>query len=213
MARQNRDEIENQIVSFIRSYISENGYSPTVREIGTAVGLKSTSTVFSYLKRMTDSNKICMDAEKTRTIKLPETDEFKAEVSQKDETFYVKAPVIGTVAAGSPIFAEQNLVDVFPLPGSFSRKGEIFMLKVKGESMINAGILDGDFVIVSKTPIAREGEIVVAMIDGEATVKRFFKEADGVIRLQPENEMLEPIFSKEVTIIGKVVGVFRDGVI
>lgn len=214
MPRPKRDGVETEIVNFIQQFIEKNGYSPSVREIGAAVGFKSSSTVFGYLKKLEQENKIHMNAEKNRTVQVSKTDEPKSSPVSGAEI--IDVPVIGTVAAGAPLLAEENVTDTFPLPQRFAKKStDVFMLKVKGESMINAGILDGDFVIVAKQQTASQHEIIVAMIDGEATVKRFYRESDGIVRLQPENDALEPIIVKadEVQIVGKVVGIFRDNII
>lgn len=208
MARMKKEGIETEILSFIQNFINVHQYSPSVREIGTAVGFKSPSTIFGYLKELEKDGKITMDSDKTRTIKL--TSQTASNFSENSN--YIEVPVIGTVAAGQPILAYENFIDSFPLPSYFSRKGEIFMLKVQGDSMINAGILDGDYVIVQKQNTAHNHEIVVAMYEGEATVKRFYKELNGGIRLQPENDMLEPIYLPSVEILGKVAGVIRTSV-
>lgn len=215
MPRPKRDGIETEIVNFIEQFIEKNGYSPSVREIGAAVGFKSSSTVFGYLKKLAQEDKIHMNADKTRTVQVAKKPEPKPPVSQQI-TDIIDVPVIGTVAAGAPLLAEENITDTFPLPQRFAKKStDVFMLKVKGDSMINAGILDGDFVIVAKQQTASQHEIVVAMIHGEATVKRFYRENGDTVRLQPENDMIEPIIANagEVQIIGKVVGIFRDNII
>ena len=211
--RPKRDGVEAEIVSFIQQFIEKNGYSPSVREIGAAVGFKSSSTVFGYLKKLEQEDKIHMNAEKNRTVQVAKTDEPK--VTSVDSMGIIEVPVIGTVAAGAPLLAEENISDTFPLPQRFAKKStDVFMLKVKGESMINAGILDGDFVIVAKQQTASQHEIIVAMIDGEATVKRFYRESDSVVKLLPENDALEPIIvnAADVQILGKVVGIFRDNI-
>lgn len=214
MPRPKRDGIETEIVNFIEQFIEKNGYSPSVREIGAAVGFKSSSTVFGYLKKLAQENKIHMNADKTRTVQVAKKDKSKHEIAEIADV--IEVPVIGTVAAGAPLLAEENVTDTFPLPQRFAKKStDVFMLKVKGDSMINAGILNGDFVIVAKQQTAAQHEIIVAMIDGEATVKRFYRESDKIVQLKPENDMLEPIIvnADEVQIIGKVVGIFRDNII
>ena len=182
-----------EILLFLRSFAAENGYAPSVREIMQAVGLRSTSTVQYHLNELSRAGLIETDGGKSRAIRLPDRR---------------GVPVVGTVAAGMPILAEENLERTFPLPMDFARKGDVFMLHVRGESMINAGILDGDYVIVEKCETARNGEMVVALVDDSATVKTFYKE-NGHFRLQPENDYMEPIIVDSVAILGKVVGVYR----
>ena len=194
MPKENR---EQRIYDYIRSYIREAGYPPSVREICEAVGLSSPSTVHGYLKRLEQKGWIIKDDLKKRAIRLPE---------EKEEV--ISVPLIGTVAAGTPILAQENCVDHFALPARFAGSNELFMLKVQGDSMINAGILNGDYVIVERRQTAENGEMVVALLDDSATVKTFYREKD-CIRLQPENDSLEPIFTREVSILGVVTGVFR----
>ena len=208
MPRVKKEGIEEQILEFIESFVREKGYSPSVREIGSAVGFKSPSTVHLYLKKLEEDGKLSQDSSKTRSISLVGLAEDRNDLS----TDHMVIPVLGRVAAGVPITAEENIMDLYAMPTCFSGKGEVFMLKVRGDSMINAGILDGDYVIVSKQPVARNYEIIVAMIDGEATVKRYFNEGSR-IRLQPENDAMEPIYSDKVEVVGKVVGVFRTMVV
>lgn len=207
MPRKKKEGVEEQILDFIKKFSNSNGYAPSVREIGQAVGFKSSSTVHGYLERLAQEGRLNKKAEKTRTVSLTFHEDQMPELSCD----YIEVPVIGTVAAGVPITAIENIMDTFPLPSYYSRNGEVFMLKVRGDSMINAGILDGDYVIVVKQNVASNHEIVVAMIDDEATVKRFYNEGNR-IRLQPENDMLEPIYSTQVAVLGKVVGVFRKNV-
>lgn len=195
---------QSAILEFIKSEISKKGYPPSVREICAAVGLKSTSTVHSHLEKLEGLGYIKRDASKPRTIEV--MDFGDENFVYKKET--VDIPVLGRVAAGEPLLATENIEDVFPMPVDFVPKGESFMLKVKGDSMINAGIYDKDFILVKHQSSAESGDIVVALLGSEATVKRFFKEKDH-IRLQPENEYMAPILAKEVTIVGKVVGLFR----
>lgn len=208
MARTKQEGIEEKILEFIENFVKENGYSPSVREIGSGVGFRSSSTVHLYLKKLEADGKLSQDSSKTRSIKLQGLAEDRSDLS----TDHMVIPVIGRVAAGVPITAEENIMDLYAMPTCFSGKGEVFMLKVRGDSMINAGILDGDFVIVSKQQVAHNYEIIVAMIDGEATVKRYFNEGSR-IRLQPENDAMEPIYSDRVEVVGKVVGVFRTTVV
>lgn len=195
---------QSAILEFIKNEISKKGYPPSVREICAAVELKSTSTVHSHLEKLERLGYIKRDASKPRTIEV--MDFGDENFVYKKET--VDIPVLGRVAAGEPLLATENIEDVFPMPVDFVPKGESFMLKVKGDSMINAGIYDKDFILVKHQSSAESGDIVVALLGNEATVKRFFKEKDH-IRLQPENEYMAPILAKEVTIVGKVVGLFR----
>ncbi|MBR5586736.1 MAG: transcriptional repressor LexA [Clostridia bacterium] len=201
--------MEEKILEFIESFSKENGYPPSVREIGSAVGFRSPATVHSYIKKLEEEGKLLQDSSKTRSITIPG---ITAEDRHDISTDHIVVPVLGNVAAGVPITATENIMDMYAMPSYFANKGEVFMLKVRGDSMINAGILDGDFVIVSKQAVARTHEIVVAMIDGEATVKRYYNEGNR-IRLQPENDAMEPIYSDRVEIVGKVIGVFRTTVI
>ncbi len=200
--KQNR---EQQILDFINEYSVSNGYPPSVREICSGVGLSSPSSVHDYLKRLEEKGLLIKGESKTRALKLVET---QTEQMCEPIAEYLSVPVIGQVAAGSPIFAEENVVDTYPLPMVFAKNKNVFMLRVRGESMINAGILDGDYVVVTQQETASNGDIVVALLDDSATVKTFYKE-DGYIRLQPENDSMEPILVKNVKIVGKVSGVFR----
>jgi len=190
---------EKEVFEFIKKQIEIEGYPPSVREICAAVGLSSPSTVQRYINSLEEKGFIVKGGSKKRAITLPK---------QENEVEVMSVPVVGTVAAGQPILAEENIEEYFPLPMNYAGKKDMFMLKVRGESMINAGILDGDFVIVESADTARNGEIVVALLDDSATVKTFYKERD-YIRLQPENDALDPIISKDVKILGKVSGVFR----
>ncbi len=189
------------ILDFITEYTKENGYPPTIREICDGVGLKSPSTVHGHIERLRKAGKLDKADSKTRAIKVQDSARF-------GENEFLEVPVLGTVAAGIPITAQEDIERTFPLPMDFAKKGEVFMLKVKGESMINAGIFSGDYIIVEQTSTASNGQMVVALIDDEVTVKTFYKEADH-IRLQPENDYMEPIIVREVAILGKVVGVYR----
>lgn len=190
---------EKEVYDFIKSQIEEEGYPPSVREICAAVGLSSPSTVHRYITSLEEKGYIIKEDSKKRAIKLPK---------QENGVDVLSVPVVGTVAAGQPILAEENIEEYFPLPINYAAKTDMFMLKVRGESMINAGILDGDYVIVEQQSTAKNGEIVVALLEDSATVKTFYKEKD-YIRLQPENDALEPIISNDVKILGKVSGVFR----
>lgn len=204
-------EKDIQILDFIYMQIEENGFPPSVREIGEAVGLNSTATVHARLKKLEENGFIEKKTSKNRSIRLVNyvPQKIKSEQVHYHEDKYLEVPVIGKVTAGEPILAVQEYGDTFPLPMEFAKNKDLFMLKVRGESMINAAILDGDFIIVQRQPTASNGDIVVALIENEnATVKTFYKEK-GHFRLQPENDTMQPIIVNEVSIIGKVVGVFR----
>jgi len=194
---------QTNILEFIKDEIRKKGYPPAVREIGEAVGLLSSSTVHGHLQTLENKGYIRRDPTKPRAI---EVTDGSGDLHNEEQVIHI--PIIGRVAAGQPILAEENLEGTFPLPANLVRQDIDFMLKVQGESMIGAGILDGDLIIVRQQKEARNGEIVVALIGEEATVKRFYKEKT-LIRLQPENPTMEPIYSQDVTILGKVVGVFR----
>ena len=203
---------EKAILKFIEKEVSENGYPPSVREIGKAVGLSSTATVHGYLAKLREKGYIKKEDKKGRTLKLIKGGNGKpVENSQKE--FYtqrelVDVPMIGRITAGEPILAVENITDTFPIPIDFVGNSDSFMLTVRGESMIEAGILDGDYILVRKQNNASNGEIVVALIGDEATVKTFYKEKDH-IRLQPENSTMDPIIVPNCEILGKVIGVFR----
>ena len=203
MPRVNR---EQQILDFINRQVHEVGYPPSIREICAAVGLNSPSTVHTYLKKLEDKGLLVKDGSKTRAIRLVETQ--PEPVPETSVAEYLSVPVLGTVAAGTPILAEENVMDTFPLPMVFAHNKDVFMLKVKGDSMIDAGILSGDYVIVMQQNTADNGDIVVALLDDSATVKTFYRE-DGYIRLQPENDSLSPILVRDVRILGKVAVVMR----
>lgn len=196
---------EQEILDFINEQIRKKGYPPSIREICAAVGLNSPSTVHTYLKKLESKGLLVKDGSKTRAIRLVESE---AERRAEPIAEHLSVPVIGTVAAGVPILAEENVTDTFPLPMVFAHNKNVFMLKVKGDSMIDAGILSGDYVIVTQQETAQNGDIVVALLDDSATVKTFYREKD-YIRLQPENDALSPILVREVRILGKVSGVFR----
>ncbi|NLZ94108.1 MAG: transcriptional repressor LexA [Firmicutes bacterium] len=191
-----------QILEYIKQEVKEKNYPPSVREIGEAVGLSSSSTVHAHLAKLEEKGLIRRNPAKPRAIELLD------EPSPAFVSNVVQVPVLGQVTAGEPIYAEQNVEDYFPLPQAMVHQDEVFLLRVRGDSMLNAGILNGDYVIVRRQDTATNGDIVVALLEDEATVKRFYKEKDH-IRLQPENEFYEPICSREVKIIGKVIGVFR----
>ncbi len=195
----------------IKTYIREKGYGPTVREIGERVGLSSPSTVHVYLKDLEEEGRIKRDPLKSRSISLvvtPEESEPSEETFAGGYTRIVNVPLVGNVAAGTPILAEENITDTMSLPTDIVGDAPSFMLAVRGDSMIEAGINDGDYVVVKEQPLANNGDIVVALVDDGATVKRFYKEDDH-IRLQPENSSMEPIITRDCSIAGKVVAVFR----
>ncbi len=209
---------ERDILKFIQKEIITNGFAPSVREICKAVGLNSTATVQGYLKTLEERGYVKKENQKGRTIRLLKN--FKGEnvisdalgVSATKEYYsnkeMVNVPLVGKITAGQPILAVENITDTFPIPIDFIGNSESFMLTVRGESMIEAGILDGDYILVKKTNSAENGQIVVALIDDEATVKTFYKEK-GHIRLQPENSTMDPIIVPDCKILGKVSGVFR----
>ena len=191
---------EKRVFDYLKEQIREKGYPPSVREICAALGFKSTSSAHQYISRLAEKGYIDKGDLKTRAIKIV-----------GDEPT-ISIPIVGKVAAGEPILAQENIEDYFSIGESFftqsDLKNDTFVLKVQGESMINAGINNGDYIIVTKQNTARNGQIIVAMIDGDATVKTFYKEKDYV-RLQPENDTMEPIIVKDVQIVGKVVGLFK----
>lgn len=193
---------QQEILEYIKEEILKKGYPPAVRDICEAVHLKSTSSVHSHLETLEKNGYIRRDPTKPRAIEIID-DSF-----QMVRHEMASIPVIGTVAAGTPILAEENIEGYFPLPVEFAPNAESFILKVKGESMINAGIFDGDQIFVEQCNTARNGDMVVALIDDSATVKTYYKE-NGHYRLQPENDNMEPIIVEHVDILGKVYGVFR----
>jgi repressor LexA len=196
---------QQEIWDFLVEYLDGHGYPPTVREIGEAVGLASPSTVHAHLANLERAGLLRRDRTKPRALEL-----IGREVAPSPESL----PLLGEIAAGGPLLAEENIEEYVPVPEMLSRGGADFLLRVKGESMIQAGILDGDYVVVRKQQDARNGDVVVALAGedeaaDEATVKRFFREG-GQVRLQPENDALEPIYAPHVQILGKVIGVFRQ---
>jgi repressor LexA len=204
---------QQEIFDFIKSYSGKHGYPPTVRDIGKAVGLASSSTVHAHLANLEKAGLLRRDPSKPRAIELLDravggvrdavTDTVQSIVGSSG------LPVVGQVAAGAPVLAEENIEDYVSVPPEAGGDSGQFILRIKGESMIDAGILEGDFVVVKEQDTATDGEIVVAMVGEEATVKRFFREADH-IRLQPENSTMEPIRSRDVRVLGRVVGLFRS---
>ena len=188
------------MLDFIKDSIRNQGYPPSVREIGESVGLRSSSTVHGYLRRLEERGYIRRDPAKPRAIEVLD------HIRQKQEI--VEVPLIGQITAGEPILAVENVEDYVPLPIDLARGENPFLLRVKGDSMINAGILDGDYVILRQQPTAQDRDIVAALIGDEATVKTFYREADG-IRLQPENPLYDPIIVQDLVILGRVIGLFR----
>ena len=203
---------ERAILKFIEKQINEKGYPPSVREIGKAVGLSSTATVHGYLAKLTKKGYIKKEDQKGRTLRVLKgglaDNEKPSPKSLYNGRELVDVPVIGKITAGAPILAVENVTDTFPIPIDFVGNSESFMLTVRGESMIEAGILDGDYILVKRQNSARNGQIVVALIEDEATVKTFYKEKD-YIRLQPENSTMDPIIVPDCKILGVVGGVFR----
>lgn len=219
---------QQEILVYIKDFIRDMGYPPSIREICLAVGLTSSSTVFTHLEALerkglitrgngtTRSIRIVEDADQEFRYDSPETDEVAVgDVREQNEDFneipndeVIYVPVIGKVAAGMPLLAVENTERTFPVPIDFTKGKEVFMLKVKGESMIEAGILDGDYVLVTRQATAQDGEIIVALVEDGATVKTFYKEKT-CFRLQPENRTMKAIYVDELTILGKVTGVFR----
>lgn len=193
---------QQEILEYIKNQILDHGYPPAVREICAAVNLKSTSSVHSHLATLEKNGYIRRDPTKPRAIEIVD-DEFN--LTRRELR---NIPIIGEVAAGQPILAEQNIAGYFPVSSDDLPSGELFVLKVRGESMINVGIYDGDQIFVQQTPVARNGDIVVALVEDSATVKTYYKE-EGRYRLQPENDTMDPIYVDEVVILGKVVGLFR----
>ena len=202
MAQGKITDKQREILEYIKETILKKGYPPAVREICEAVRLKSTSSVHSHLEQLEKNGYIRRDPTKPRTIEIID-DTFN--LARRE---VVNVPLLGTVAAGAPILAQENIENYFPIPVEMLPNKEIFMLKVKGDSMIDAGIYNGDRVIVAKADTARNGEIVVALVDDSATVKTFYKEK-GRFRLQPQNASMDPIILDEVQILGKVIGLFR----
>lgn len=195
---------ELEILFFIKRFIESKSYPPTVREICSGCNIKSTSTVYYALEKLESTNYIKKDASKTRAIEIvPQDDDI---LMLKKKT--VDVPIVGKVTAGAPILAVQNIEDTMPLPIEFATDKELFILKVYGESMINAGIFDGDYVIIEKCNSARNGEKVLALIDDEATIKTYYKEKNR-FRLQPENDSMEPLYFDKIDILGKIVGLYR----
>jgi len=214
---ENLKKREIEILEYMKSEIKKKGYPPTVREICTALGIKSTSTTHKDIDNLVHKGYIVKDPSKPRALMIMDpgsavkSHEMPAIRGNTERTDVIDIPIVGRIAAGTPILAEQNIEDTFPIPARFAGRGTNFMLTVRGDSMIEAGIYDGDYILVEQQNTAQNGDIVVAMVDGfesEATVKTFYKE-NGHIRLQPENSSMSPIILKDVKILGKVKGVFR----
>ena len=212
----NLSEREQKILSYMKKEVKKKGYPPTVREICTALNIKSTSTTHKDIEALVEKGYIVKDPSKPRALMVKTSIDDKdiadtTSHSNVERTDIIDIPVVGRIAAGTPILADQNIEDSFPIPARFVKGNSNFMLTVHGESMVNVGIYDGDYILVEEQITANNGDIVVAMIDGfesEATVKTFYKE-DGHVRLQPENDTMSPIIVKDVKILGKVKGVFR----
>jgi repressor LexA len=194
---------QQQILEFIKKEVRDKGYPPSVREICEAIGLKSTSTVHGHLSRLEKKGYIRRDPTKPRAIEVLNLEPI-AEYTQE----LVHIPIVGTITAGTPILAVENIEDTFPLPVQYVNNDDMFMLKVRGESMIEAGIFDKDLILVRQQQVAQNGDIVVALIEDYATVKKFYKEKDH-IRLQPANSTMTPIIVQDCSVLGKVVGLFR----
>lgn len=195
-------ENQERVLNYIREEVFSKGYPPSVREICSALGFKSTSTVHAHIASLEKKGIIRKDPTKPRAIEIVEDTKARQEI--------VNVPIVGKVSAGAPILAVENIVDTFPIPVEYVRSSnKLFMLSVKGDSMINAGINTGDYLIVESTPVANNGDIVVALIDDSSTVKRFYKEKDHII-LRPENDNMDDIILDTCTILGKVIGLFRS---
>ncbi|MBE0446712.1 MAG: transcriptional repressor LexA [Actinobacteria bacterium] len=204
MSRSGLTKRQQQILDFILAEISRRGYPPSVREIGYAVGLTSSSTVHSHLAALEKKRYIRRDPTKPRAIEILD---FRLNNKGINPDKVRNVPLVGRVAAGTPLLAQENIEDSFALPAEIAGE-KAFMLRVKGESMVDAGILDGDYLIVRQQPVANNGDIVVALVGDEATVKKFYKKDDRII-LKPENKSMEPIIIPNVTILGKVIGLMR----
>lgn len=196
-----RGDNQQRILEYIKAEIQTKGYPPSVREIANAVGLKSTSTVHGHLQRLEKRGLLHRDAMKPRAMEVVGDPNFVRNSTQA-------VPLVGNVQAGCPILAEQNLEEYVTLPDVMLSRGDHFILRVHGNSMIDAGIVDGDYIVVRSQSDARNGEIVVALLEDSATVKRFFREGDQM-RLQPENQTMEPIYTRDAAILGVVVSMFR----
>lgn len=208
MSKGNISKKQEEILEYIKSQILQRGFPPAVREICDAVNLKSTSSVHSHLETLEKNGYIRRDPTKPRAIEIMD-EGFNY---LRTETEITSIPVVGTVAAGQPLLAVENITDYFPFPANLLPNEETFILKVKGDSMINMGIYDGDYLIVEKTNTANNGDVVVALVDDSATVKRFYAE-DGHFRLQPENDFMDPIIVDNVEILGKAIRLIRPNIV
>lgn len=197
----NLNEKEQKVFEFIKNYINDNNYPPSIRDILDGTKFNSTSTVSAYLNKLEQKGYINRPNSKTRAIEITDRNFYKRDFNL--------VPLIGQVAAGTPILAEENIEDMFPLPANVKFDDDVFMLRIKGDSMINVGILSGDLVIVRKQQVVKNGDIAIAQVDDEATCKTFYKE-NGYIRLQPENDNYEPIIVNDCSIAGKVIGLYRN---
>lgn len=213
MSRDKLSKRQAAIYDYICSYTKERGFPPSVREIGSAVGLASPSTVHMHLKVLQERGLIRRDSKKPRTIEVVSTDSDRSDglatVVQDVNNNIITLPIVGRVAAGTPILAQENIEESISLPTNIVSDSSSFVLRVRGQSMVNAGIFDGDYVVVKEQHDAHDGEIVVALIDESATVKTFYREKDQ-IRLQPENDAMNPIYVKDASIIGKVTALIRS---
>ena len=213
MATKGLGKRQKQIYDYLCTYSAEHGYPPSVREIGKAVGLASPSTVHMHLKFLEENGYIKRDSNKPRAIEVkggqPKEEQRVVSVQQDLDANLISLPLVGRVAAGEPILAEQNVEECLSLPTSIVGDASSFILRVRGDSMINAGIFDGDYIVVKEQHDAHNGEIVVALIDDSATVKTFYREPDR-IRLQPENDTMEPIYTQNPTILGRVTALIRS---
>jgi repressor LexA len=199
---------QQEILDYINKEIKEKGYPPSIREIGQAIGLRSSSTVHAHLEKLQSLGYLRRDPTKPRALGILRQEEEEA--PGLPPVNFIPVPIVGRVTAGEPILAVENIEEYFPLPYNFTSYKDLFMLRVKGDSMIEAGINDGDLVLVHKTPFAQNGDIVVALVENdEATVKRFFAEPGGKYRLQPENPRYSPLYPESLTILGRVVGLVR----
>ena len=209
---ENLTKKQQQVFDFIKNYINENGYPPSVRDIGEGLNLSSPATVQAHINNLVELGYLVKDGLKKRTLtineKYREYEEEKVFHTKENGVDYLEVPVIGQVAAGQPILAVENVERTFPLPMDFAKNKDVFMLRVKGDSMINIGIYEGDYVIVRREDTASNGDVIVALVDDSATVKTFYKE-NGYFRLQPENDSMEPIIVNELKVLGKVVGLYR----
>ena len=202
-------EREKRILAYMKTELNKKGYPPTVREMCNSLGIKSTSTAHKDLANLEEKGYIRKDPAKPRAIEILDYDHQSLKAEERTDV--IDVPLVGRIAAGTPILAEQNIEDTFPVPARYVTNGTHFMLTVKGDSMVEAGIMDGDYILVQQQSTAKNGQIVVAMIDGfesEATVKTFYRESNH-IRLQPENREMSPIMVQDVKILGLVKGVFR----